>query len=112
MRFRVTCKIKREEDERIREIGCADADGSTRRFKEDEAIALIESGKAEFYVDRPEGHTVEVIVALSREGHKYLKTEADGEKPNNLLSLPTCSSHVPTQPPPRAVVPARSHGAN
>ncbi|MDD5382312.1 MAG: DUF3892 domain-containing protein, partial [Candidatus Margulisbacteria bacterium] len=25
-----------------------------------------------------------------RSGRKYLKTEADGEAPNNLLSLPTC----------------------
>ena len=28
--------------------------------------------------------------AFSRFGHKYLKTMADGEHPNNLLSLPEC----------------------
>ena len=33
---------------------------------------------------------VSVIVATSRYGNKYLKTEADGEEPNNLLSLPEC----------------------
>jgi hypothetical protein len=34
--------------------------------------------------------SVWVIVAVSRLGHKYLKTEADGEQPDNLLSLPEC----------------------
>jgi len=32
-----------------------------------------------------------IIVAVSKYGHKYLKTESDGEEPNNLLSLPECS---------------------
>lgn len=36
------------------------------------------------------GSVVSVIVAVSRFGNKYLKTEADGEHPNNLLSLPEC----------------------
>jgi hypothetical protein len=31
-----------------------------------------------------------VIVKMSRFGHKYLATEADGEQPDNLLSLPEC----------------------
>jgi hypothetical protein len=31
-----------------------------------------------------------VKVEVSRYGHKYLKTEADGEGENNLLSLPEC----------------------
>jgi hypothetical protein len=34
----------------------------------------------------------DVIVAISRYGHKYLKTVADGEQPNNLLSLYECVS--------------------
>jgi hypothetical protein len=109
MKYQVTCKVKYEEHERISEIGCVDQSGTQRRFKEDEAINLIEMREAEFYVDRPEGHTVRVIVAVSPQGHKFLKTEADGEKPNNLLSLPTCKAHVAPQPPPRAVVPAHSH---
>ena len=36
------------------------------------------------------GQIVDVIVAISRFGNKYLKTEADGEQPNNLLSLYEC----------------------
>ena len=39
---------------------------------------------------------VKVIVTTLTESngakHKYLKTEADGYKPNNLLSLPSCTS--------------------
>jgi hypothetical protein len=31
-----------------------------------------------------------VVVSVSRLGHKYIKTEADGEQPDNLLSLPEC----------------------
>ncbi len=31
-----------------------------------------------------------VVVAVSRFDHKYIKTEADGEQPDNLLSLPEC----------------------
>jgi hypothetical protein len=31
-----------------------------------------------------------VIIAVSPYGHKYLKTQADGEHPDNLLSLPEC----------------------
>ena len=36
------------------------------------------------------GKSVWVIVAVSRFGNKYLNTEANGEDPNNLLSLPEC----------------------
>jgi hypothetical protein len=31
-----------------------------------------------------------VVVAVSRYGNKYIKTTADGEQPDNLLSLPEC----------------------
>ena len=31
-----------------------------------------------------------MIVAKSRWGHKYLKTDSDGEQPDNLLALPEC----------------------
>jgi hypothetical protein len=56
----------------------------------DDAIGKIERGEWKFYVSRPQGDTVWVVVAVSRAGNKYLKTEADGDEPNNLLSLPEC----------------------
>lgn len=34
--------------------------------------------------------SVWVIVATSQYGNKYLKTDNDGEQPNNLLILPEC----------------------
>ena len=42
-----------------------------------------------FYVS-VNSRSVWVIVA-SHSGRKYLKTEADGYAPNNLLNLPECS---------------------
>lgn len=53
------------------------------------AIAHIESGEWKFYVSVG-GDSVWVIVAESRYGNKYIKTEADGDHPNNLLSLDEC----------------------
>ncbi|MBX5217866.1 DUF3892 domain-containing protein [Rhizobium sp. NLR9a] len=56
----------------------------------DDAISKIERGEWAFYIDRPRGDRVWVEVAVSRFGNKYLKTDADGDEPNNLLSLPEC----------------------
>jgi ethanolamine utilization microcompartment shell protein EutL len=52
-------------------------------------IDEIESGKWDYYVQK-ERREVKVVVAVSRVGNKYLRTEADDYEPNNLLSLPEC----------------------
>jgi hypothetical protein len=86
----VTCIQKSDRydpQDRILGIGGVNADGTRWYATQEQLIAWIESGQFEFYV-RVEGREVRVIVAVSRYGNKYVKTQADGEQPNNLLSLP------------------------
>jgi hypothetical protein len=92
-RVQVSCINKSDRDnpyERILNIGGVDSDGNGWKISQEEAITRIESGASEFFVTvlRQE---VNIIVAVSQSGNKYIKTEADGEQPNNLLSLAECS---------------------
>jgi hypothetical protein len=76
--------------ERITHIGGLNTDGTRWKLTQRDAIDGIESRKWAFFVERPAGHRSDVVVAVTGQGHKYLKTRADGEQPNNLLSLPEC----------------------
>ena len=58
------------------------------KITQEDAIRHIESGAWEFYT-LVNGHRQRVIVA-TRNGRKYIKTEADSDTPDNLLSLPEC----------------------
>src|ERR1700674_4434444 len=91
-----TCQIKcinkvdrPNPHERITHVGGYEA--ARWKLTQQEAIDYIESGEWRFWVTPPDAtNSVWVVVAVSRYGHKYLKTESDGEEQNNLLSLPEC----------------------
>lgn len=90
--LRISCVNKSDRQnphERILSIGGANGDGTRWKLSQVQAIAGIENGKWMFYVS-VNGRTVNVVVATSRYGYKYLKTTADGDHPDNLLSLPEC----------------------
>lgn len=92
-RHRITCINKPDRYspyKHITHIGGVNTDSTRWKLTEEQAIIDIENGKYEFYVHAG-GRTVDVIVATSIYGHKYLKTTTDGEKPDNLLSLPECN---------------------
>ena len=82
----VTCINKSDRQnphERIKSIG-----GSGWKTSESDAIVYIE-GSVYSYWTRGGGKTTNVIVATHL-GRKYLKTENDGVRPDNLLALPEC----------------------
>jgi hypothetical protein len=90
-RHQITCINKTDRynpHERIKNIGGLNGDGSRWKLPQAEGVEAVESGKYSFYVNAA-GRTVDVIVA-KHNGNKYLKTVADGEQPDNLLSLDEC----------------------
>lgn len=109
-RYRVSCTQKHEKHEHIVALGCYNPSNTFHKFTEPEVIERIERHGDTFYTERPGGHVAEVIV-VEIDGKKYLKTKADGERPNNLDWLPDCPEKHRVVAPPPVVVPAHSHGS-
>jgi hypothetical protein len=92
MRINIQCINKSDRSnahERI--INCGGVSGTARWKKTQvQIINDIESRTTGYFVKVGSYREVDVIVATSRFGNKYIKTTEDGEMPNNLLSLPEC----------------------
>jgi hypothetical protein len=90
-RYEVVCITKRgghyNPHERISHVGIATTNGTSVQ-RQEQIIPWLETRQHSFYVMRA-GKSVGVVVA-TRNGRKYLKTEADGAEPNNLLALKEC----------------------
>ena len=89
---KVDCIVKTgrsEAHDRITSVG-GEYQGKRWQHTQREAIDNIEAKRMSYYVDPPNGSRVKVTVGTLN-GRKYLKTENDGEQPNNLLSLKSCS---------------------
>lgn len=91
-RYQIYC-VRRSDSlnhhRRIRGIGGVNADGSRWKISQEAAIAGIEAGQWCFYFWRG-GRQVEIVVATSKYGSKYIKAADDGRQPEGLLSLPEC----------------------
>jgi Protein of unknown function (DUF3892) len=87
--IRITCHKPDNQDADRRIQGLRGGGGWYRNI--DQLIAGIEAGTYRLWTVAPSGKSVWVIVAKRGNGRKYLKTEADGVEPNNLLALPHCS---------------------
>ena len=88
----IRCVVKTDRTsahERIQSVGGAKPDGSRWILTQDKAISCILDGTHVFYIEKLGGLRLDVIIATSAHGN-CLKTVADREQPDNLLSLPCC----------------------
>jgi len=77
-------------DRRIRILGGTNRDGSRWKISHETAVAGIVEGRWSFFITQDE-REIDVVVAVSRYGNKYLKTAEDaGAHPDRLLALPEC----------------------
>ncbi|WP_256775431.1 MULTISPECIES: DUF3892 domain-containing protein [unclassified Stenotrophomonas] len=91
-RHQVSCINKDDRQDkynRITHIGGLNPDGTRWKWPLDRAIKEIESGEYSFFT-RVNGHERDIVVVKMSNGRKYLRTTADQDTPDNLLSLAEC----------------------
>ena len=96
--LRIRCIVKTDRTrshELIDSICGINLDGSHWTLTQDNAVSEIEDGISIFYIERA-GKRFDVIVAMDMHAHKYLKTVADREQPEELLYLPPCPNFAHT----------------
>jgi len=86
MATQITCIVPDSSATPNRRIDAVGGPGGWRK-DEDQVIDEIEAG-AEYFVEVEEEKAK--VVVESNGTLKFLKTEADGFVPNNLMALPTC----------------------
>jgi hypothetical protein len=88
----VTKSSGTEPHERIAYVGGLTVDGRVWRISQASAVRAIETGTWDFFIS-VDGREVDVALAMSKQGHAYIKAETDrGDQPDALLVLPDISS--------------------
>lgn len=96
LRIRHVVKSDRQSaHERIDSICGIDLNGSHWTLTQDKAVSEIDDGISMFYIERA-GKRFDVIVAMDIHAHKYLKTVADRDQPDELLYLSPCLNFAHT----------------
>jgi hypothetical protein len=91
--LRIRCIVKSDRTgahERIHAICGLTPHGSHWTLAHEDAVTQVENGICAFYIERPKDKRYDVIVAMDLRAHRYLKTVADRDQPEQLLYLPTC----------------------
>jgi|HubBroStandDraft_3_1064219.scaffolds.fasta_scaffold155298_1 hypothetical protein len=89
----IRCIVKEPRDnpyEAIKFVGGTNSDGSRWKQTQQWAVDGIDSGQWQFDSLGTDGVSAKVVTATSRFGHRYIKTVADRDVPDNLLKLPPC----------------------
>lgn len=92
LRLRVDCISRTDRvspHHRIRAIGGRGREGDVWHLSEEAAVTAIEQERAGFYIERPKGRRIDLVVGQGL-GKKFLKAEIDYESPDALLELPDC----------------------
>ena len=102
--LRIRCIVKTDRTgahERIGAVCGLTPDGSHWTLTHEDAVSQVENGNCRFYIERPRDQRYDVIVAIDARAHRYLKTVADRDQPDQLLFLPTCphAAHTPYSVP-------------